>query len=160
MDRLDFASKRETFMNAPGPAVQTLQHRTTTATGRSLADGTAGATGSADGARESRSTQPTASIGEEFTYRITVPNTPYLAPLYDVRILDDLGASAANLTYVNVMKVSGGGTWSPVNTGDATNLVIEDTTQGIDILPGQQVVLDITVRVDDTPTNVAGLTFQ
>ena len=43
-------------------------------------------------------TQPTATIGEEFTYRITVPTTPHLVPLYDVRILDDLGASAADLS--------------------------------------------------------------
>ncbi|MGB5412353.1 MAG: hypothetical protein WBN09_12535 [Woeseiaceae bacterium] len=105
-------------------------------------------------------TQPVASIGEEFTYRITVPSVPHLAPLNDVRILDDLGASAANLSYVGVTKVSAGGTWTPVNTGTGTDLVIEDPAGGIDIGIGEQVVLDITVRVDDTPVNIAGLTFD
>ena len=104
-------------------------------------------------------TQPTAAIGEEFTYRITVPTTPHLAPLNDVRILDDLSASAANLSYVGVTRVAGSTAWTPVNTGDAVNLVIEDTATGIDIPIGEQIVLDITVRLDDTPTNVDGLTF-
>jgi hypothetical protein len=43
-------------------------------------------------------TRPTASIGEVFTYRITVPSVPDTAPLYNVRILDDLTASAADLS--------------------------------------------------------------
>ena len=105
-------------------------------------------------------TQATATIGEEFTYRITVPTTPHLAPLYDVRILDDLGASAADLSYVSVTKVSGSGAWTPVNTGSGANLVIEDTATGIDIPIGEQIVLDVTVRLDDTPTNVRGLDFD
>ena len=45
-------------------------------------------------------------------------------------------------------------------TMDAQGTVIEDTASGIDIPPGQQVVLDVTVRLDDTPTNIAGLTFD
>ncbi len=105
-------------------------------------------------------TQPYATIGEEFTYRITVPTSPHAAPLYDVRILDDLGASAADLTFVNVTKVSGGGAWTPVNTGTGTDLVIEDPAIGIDLGIGEQAVFDITVRVDDTPSNIAGLAFD
>ncbi len=104
-------------------------------------------------------TQATAAIGEEFRYRITVPGTPHPVPIYDVRILDDLGASAANMSYVAVTQVSGPGVFAPENTGDATNLVIEDVTNGIDIPIGQQVVLDITVRLDDTASNVSGLNF-
>ena len=76
-----------------------------------------------------------------------------------MRILDDLGASAANLSYVSVTKVSGSGVWTPTNSGSPTNLIIEDTVTGIDIPIGEQIVLDITVRLDDTPVNVAGLTF-
>ena len=34
-----------------------------------------------------------------FNYEITVPSIPYTEPLYDVRILDDLSASAADLNY-------------------------------------------------------------
>ncbi len=111
------------------------------------------------GALAKANTQDTATIGETFSYRITVPSTPYPVPLFDVRIIDNLNASAADLTYVSVTKVSGSAPWTPVNTGDAKNLVIEDTTTGIDIAPGEQIVLDITVRLDDTPVNIAGLTF-
>jgi hypothetical protein len=63
------------------------------------------------------------------------------------------------MEFVDVTVVSGGGAWTPVNTGTATNLVIEDPAVGIDIPVGEQVVLEVTVRLSDTPTNVAGLTF-
>ena len=104
-------------------------------------------------------TQATATIGEDFSYRITVPTAPHSADLYDVRILDDLTASAADLEFVDVTKISGSGPWTPVNTGTATNLVIEDPVIGIDIPAGEQVVVEITVRLVDTATNVAGLQF-
>ncbi len=103
--------------------------------------------------------QATASVGESFTYRITVPSTPYAFPIYDVRITDDLGASAADLRFVQVDKVSVAGTWTPVNTGTPTALVIEDTTSGIDIPAGEQIVVDVTVVLEDTPTNATGLSF-
>ena len=102
-------------------------------------------------------TQDTATIGETFTYEITVPSAPHSAPIYDVRILDDLAASAADLEFVSVSSTSG--TWTPQNTGTATDLVIEDPADGIDIPAGEQAVIEITVRLADTPTNVAGLTF-
>ena len=79
--------------------------------------------------------------------------------MYDVRITDDLTASAADLRFVSVSKISGSGPWTPVNTGTDTNLVIEDPTGGIDIPAGEQVVVEITVVLENTPTNVAGLTF-
>jgi len=104
-------------------------------------------------------TQSTASIGESFSYRVTVPSVPHASPLHDVRIFDDLGASAADLEFVGVTKVSGSGSWTPVNTGSATSLVIEDTADGIEIPAGEQAVIEITVRLLDTSTNVAGLTF-
>jgi len=100
------------------------------------------------------------SVGDTFSYRITVPVTPVPVALHDVRILDDLTASAADLSFVSVTKVSGSQPWTPVNTGTVTNLVIEDTTVGIDIPAGEQVVIDITVQVDDTATNVSGLLFS
>jgi len=104
-------------------------------------------------------TQPVAAVGEEFSYRITVPGAGYPLPLHDLRILDDLGASAADLSFVSVTKIAGSGAWNPLNTGTAKNLVIEDPAAGIDIPIGEQVVLEITVRLDDTPTNVSGLDF-
>ena len=104
-------------------------------------------------------TQATATIGETFSYLVTIPTVPHSAPLYDVRILDDLVASAADLEFVSVTKIAGSEPWIPVNTGTATNLVIEDPANGIDIPVGEQVVLEVTVRLSDTATNVAGLTF-
>jgi uncharacterized repeat protein (TIGR01451 family) len=104
-------------------------------------------------------TQATATIGEIFSYEITVPSVPHSSPLYDVSILDDLSTSAADLEFVGVTKLSGSGNWTPQNTGTLTNLVIEDPVNGIDIPAGEQAVIEITVRLADTLTNVAGLTF-
>jgi hypothetical protein len=104
-------------------------------------------------------TQATAAIGEVFRYRVTVPSTPFAYPLYDVRILDDLAASAADLRYVSVTKISGSQPWTPTNLGSATNLVIADPTNGIDIPAGEQVVIEIAVQLENTATNVAGLQF-
>ncbi|UCB54823.1 MAG: DUF11 domain-containing protein [Thiotrichales bacterium] len=102
----------------------------------------------------------TVSVGETFTYRITVPATPLNIALHDVRIIDDLTASAADLSFVSVTKVAGSLPWTPVNSGNATSLVIEDVANGIDIPANEQVVVDVTVRVDDTATNVSGLLFN
>ncbi len=104
-------------------------------------------------------TQATATVGEEFSYRITIPATPYAQPLYDLRIYDDLAASAADLSYVSIAKITGVEPWSPVNSGTPTDLLIEDIATGIDLGIGEQIVLEITVRLDDTPTNVRGLMF-
>ena len=122
------------------------------------ADGTAVPVGPPD-ALIKANTQATATIGEAFSYRITVPTTPHLVPLYDVRIIDDLSLTGVDLSYVTVTKVSGSGAWTPVNTGSGLGLVIEDPVNGIDIPVGEQVVLDITLRLDDTATNVRGVTY-
>jgi uncharacterized repeat protein (TIGR01451 family)/fimbrial isopeptide formation D2 family protein len=104
-------------------------------------------------------TQAAASVGEVFTYRITVPSQPDPSPLYNVRILDDLTASAADMRFVSVTKISGSQPWTPVNTGTATSLVIEDPAIGIDIPAGEQVVVEIAVQLENTATNVIGLQF-
>ncbi|HEY6599981.1 MAG TPA: hypothetical protein VIZ30_11730, partial [Pseudomonadales bacterium] len=104
-------------------------------------------------------TQPNAAVGEIFRYRITVPAVAYPFALYDVRITDDLAASAADMRFIGATKISGSTNWTPVNTGTATNVVIEDTANGIDIPANEQIVLEISVQLTDTPTNVSGLTF-
>ena len=106
-----------------------------------------------------QTTQATATIGETFSYTVTVPSLAHTAPLFDVRILDDLALSAADLEFVSVTRLSPGGGWTPANSGSATSLVIEDLANGIDIPAGEQVVIEISVRLADTSTNVAGLTF-
>ena len=104
-------------------------------------------------------TQLTAAVGEVFRYQITVPATPYAFDAFDVRIYDDLAASAADLRFLSVTKVAGSAPWTPANTGTPTDLVLEDAAVGIDIPAGEQVVLEIAVVLEDTPTNVSGLTF-
>jgi uncharacterized repeat protein (TIGR01451 family) len=104
-------------------------------------------------------TQPSAAVGEVFRYRITVPETPYPYPIYDVRITDDLTASAADLRFVGVSRISGTGAWTPVNTGTPTSPVIEDTAVGIDIPAGEQIVIELSVVLEDTVSNVTGLAF-
>ena len=108
---------------------------------------------------EKANTQATAAVGVPFRYRVTVPATPYAYPMYDVRITDDLTASAADLHFVSVTRISGSQPWTPVNTGTPTSLVIEDPGVGIDIPAGEQIVVEITVVLDDTPTNAGGLAF-
>lgn len=112
----------------------------------------------APGALAKANTQASATIGQPFKYRITVPATPLNVPLYDVRILDNLAASAANLQFVGASVVSGG-SWSLANTGSATSLVIQDTATGIDIPAGSQAVIEITVVLQNTATNRNGLAF-
>lgn len=99
------------------------------------------------------------AIGEQFRYRITVPAAPSAEPLYDVRILDDLAASAADLTFVSASVVSGG-SWTLSNAGSATSLVIQDGSTGIDIPAGGQAVIEITVELANTATNQRGLVFS
>jgi len=104
-------------------------------------------------------TQATATVGEAFRYQITVPESPYAFPMYDVKIVDDLTASGVDLRFLGVAKLSPSGSWTPVNTGTDEQLVIEDPTLGIDIAAGERIVLEITVVLEDTSINVAGLTF-
>lgn len=105
-------------------------------------------------------TRPSATIGERFTYRIAVPAIPTAQPLYDVRILDDLSLSAADLRFVSTSVVSGG-PWTLTNTGGSdTQLVIEDIVTGIDIPANGQAVIEITVELLNTSVNRSGLLFS
>ena len=76
-----------------------------------------------------------------------------------MRIHDDLAASAADLRFLAVAKISGSRPWTPANGGTPTNLVIEDPAIGIDIPAGEQIVVEITVVLENTATNVSGLAF-
>lgn len=101
----------------------------------------------------------TAAIGERFTYRVTVPAVPASVPLYDVRLLDNLGTTGAGLRFVSAAVVSGG-SWTLSNTsGSLTNLVLQDTSTGIDIPAGGQAVIDITVELQNIAGNQSGLAF-
>jgi uncharacterized repeat protein (TIGR01451 family)/fimbrial isopeptide formation D2 family protein len=57
--------------------------------------------------------------------------------------------------------VVSGGIWTLSNTsGSNTDLVIEDTITGIDIPAGGQAVIEITVELLNTSTNISGLSFN
>jgi large repetitive protein len=103
----------------------------------------------------------TAAVGQPFTYSITIPATPQPTAMYDVRILDNLSfaVTGVDMSFVSVQRVSGPA-FTPVNTGTATNLVIQDTTNGIDIPAGQQIVVNVTVVLNDTTNNTVGKLFQ
>jgi uncharacterized repeat protein (TIGR01451 family)/fimbrial isopeptide formation D2 family protein len=104
---------------------------------------------------KSSPTPSTATIGQEFSYLITVPAVQSNLPLYDVTILDNL---PANLSFVSAQVVSGGA-WNLTNTGTANSLVIQDTTAGIDIPAGGQAVIKVTVALQNTTTNHSGVSF-
>ena len=112
----------------------------------------------APGALSKANTQSSATIGQQFSYLIKVPATPTNVPLYDVRILDNLGLSAANMTFVSAQVISGG-TWNLTNTGTATNVILQDLNSGIDIPAGGQAVIQVTVALQNTTTNRSGVTF-
>src|SRR6185369_8648002 len=102
-----------------------------------------------------------AAIGQPFTYSITVPAVPQATAMYDVRILDNLGSAVTgvDMSFVSVQRVSGPA-FTPGNTGTATNLVIQDTATGIDIPPGQQIVVNVTAVLGNTANNTMGKQFQ
>ena len=102
--------------------------------------------------------QPNASIGEVFTYTITIPETPIDVPLYDVQIRDNLAASNAALEFVSANVVSGG-SWLLSNSGTPTNPIIGDAIVGIDIPVNGQALIDIAVRLQNTVGNQSGFVF-
>lgn len=113
------------------------------------------------GALLKEATQATVLIGDQFTYRITVPAVAQATPLDNVRILDNLNTSAADMTFISVVDGGGSATWTPVNTsGDNKNLIIENTAGGTDIPADQQAIIVITVQLDSTATNVRGRVFN
>jgi uncharacterized repeat protein (TIGR01451 family)/fimbrial isopeptide formation D2 family protein len=116
------------------------------------------------GALSKVSTQPDAAIGEEFTYIITVPAAPITTALHDVRVMDNLAASEADLRFVSA-EVLPGGSWTGalVNNGSGTGLVeivSQDPGNSIDIPAGGQIQVAVTVVLLDTAGNLApGLSF-
>jgi len=104
-------------------------------------------------------TQATAAIGQQFKYRITVPAVAIGTAMYDVNILDNLGLSVADMSYVAITPVSGP-VWTPQVSGAPKNLVISGSGSGLDIPAGQRAVFDITVVLNDSAQNVSGLLFH
>jgi uncharacterized repeat protein (TIGR01451 family) len=114
--------------------------------------------------------QTTAAIGVPFTYKLTIPvmfdplsgvviNTQGSPnDLHDITITDDLNATGADLTYVShtAFWVSNG---TPIpHTFSNVGGVL--TFSNFPIIPaGQQFVIEITVVLNDSATNVPGKQF-
>lgn len=114
--------------------------------------------------------QTTAAIGVPFTYRLTMPvlfdpatgavinNSGSLNDLHGVTVWDDLNATGADLTYLSHVAYwedSG----APVShTFDNTGGSL--TFDNFPIIPaGEQIILEITVVLDNTPANAPGTQF-
>src|SRR5262249_2710948 len=113
-------NQSDLFRDAPPPPVKIAESDDPNINGQSdpnvAGDGgpaRAGITAPQPPALQKANPQRTAAVGDTFRYRVTVPSTPFPYPLYDVRITDDLGASAANLAFVSVAKIAGSGAWTP-----------------------------------------------
>ena len=116
---------------------------------------------------------PTASIGVPFTYTLTIPilfdpdggivvdNQGSENDLHGVTIWDDLKETGVALTYVShTMRWRSSGL--PVNhTFTDTNgfLTFELDDPGLDIPAHEQLILEITVVLEDTPTNAPNTPF-
>lgn len=114
--------------------------------------------------------QTTASVGVPFTYRLTMPvlfdpatgaviNTQgSLNDLHSVTVLDDLNATGADLTYLSHVAY-----WKDTGAPVPHTFVNQGgdlTFDNFPIIPaGQQIILEITVVLDDSPVNVPGTQF-
>ncbi|MEJ2191307.1 MAG: hypothetical protein P8Y39_03015, partial [Nitrospirota bacterium] len=124
--------------------------------------------------------QTTTSVGVPFTYTLTFPDmailtssgyvysgSPDTGDVYHIEITDDLTATGADLTYVSstaYLKNSDGTTTplgSLTNSGDSKHLSFlwADNPALATIPAGTQIVLELTVVLDDTPANAPGTQF-
>jgi len=122
--------------------------------------------------KQNPSGQTTASIGVPFTYTLTLPamnlgGGPSVNDLHTVTLWDDLTGTGADLTYVGInVYYKGSGTpvtlipetdpSAPGGVWTTKNLSYEP----ISLIPaGEQIVVEITVVLDDTAGNTAGTQF-
>ena len=105
----------------------------------------------------------TATIGLPFTYTLTIPSMQFpvgaASPndLGSIVVSDDLTATGASLTLVSLNAYyKGSGTSVPItNLGDTKH--VRFTLPNI--AAGQQIIVEVTAVLDDTPTNMPGMQF-
>jgi uncharacterized repeat protein (TIGR01451 family) len=114
--------------------------------------------------------QSTATIGVPFTYRLTMPVlfdpgtgtvinvSGSLDDLHGATVWDDLNATGADLSYVrHTAYWEASGTPVPHTFSNAGGSL---TFDDFPVIPaGEQIVLELTVVLDDTPANVIGTQF-
>jgi hypothetical protein len=114
--------------------------------------------------------QTTASIGVPFTYTLTIPvlfdpatgnvinSSGSVSDLHGVSITDDLNATGVDLSYVSHdVYLQSSGAPVPHSFTDNGGLLSFDTFPIISA--GEQIVIEITVVLDDTATNTLGTQF-
>jgi len=117
--------------------------------------------------------QTTAVVGVPFTYTLTLPamslgGGPSVNDLHSIILWDDLTATAtgADLTYLsNTASLVNGGTTTPlgslINSGDSKHVEFNKTANpALALIPtGSQIVINLTVVLDNTATNAPGTQF-
>ncbi len=115
--------------------------------------------------------QTTAAIGVPFTYTITLPvlysplsgsvidSSGSTNNVYHPVITDDLNATGASLSYVSSKAYwKGSGATVPLTVSNSSGVL---TFSGLPEIPaGQQIVIQVTVVLNDTPANAAGTQFS
>src|SRR5512134_2218677 len=116
--------------------------------------------------------QTTAVVGVPLTYTLTLPamslgGGPSANDLHPIPIWDDLTATGADLTYLsNTAYLVNGGTTTPlgslINAGDNKHVEFNKTANPtLALIPtGSQIVINLTVVLDDTATNAPGTQFS
>jgi uncharacterized repeat protein (TIGR01451 family)/fimbrial isopeptide formation D2 family protein len=116
-------------------------------------------------------TQLKATIGDQYTFQITVPVSATKIPLYDVSIYDNLTAAAigADMTFVSATAqlydtssgapVASGSPLTMSNMGTASSLILQNTATGLDIPVAGYAVITLTAKLSNTTNNVAGKTI-
>ena len=120
--------------------------------------------------KENPAGQTTAAIGVPFTYTLTMPVlfdpatgtvinvAGSVNDLHSVTLTDDLNATGVDLTYVSHVAYIEGTTTPVPHTFDNVGGVL--TFDNFPVIPaGQQIVLEITVVLEDSPANVLGTQF-
>ena len=116
---------------------------------------------------------PVASVGVPFTYSLIIPvlfdpNGSIVVDdqgsqndLHGVTIWDDLNATGVDLTYVShtLTVRSSGALVQHTFTNVNGSLTFELDDPGVDIPAGEQLLLALTVVLDDTPANAPGTSF-
>ncbi|HEY5996426.1 MAG TPA: hypothetical protein VIU29_05355, partial [Candidatus Deferrimicrobiaceae bacterium] len=124
-------------------------------------------------AKQNPAGQTTAVVGVPFTYTLTLPamslgGGPSPNDLHSVTVWDDLTATGADLTYLGVNAyykgsrapvtlvpednpLAPGGVWTPKNLSYKKIPLIR---------AGEQIVIEFTVVLDDTPRNTPGTQFS
>src|SRR3989454_3867784 len=113
--------------------------------------------------------QTTATIGVPFTYKLTIPvlfdplsgtvinSSGSPNDLHDITITDDLNATGADMTFVSERAYWLNGTPIPHTFSNVGGVL---TFGSFPVVPaGQQFVIEVTVVLNDTPTNVPGKQF-